>query len=101
MEVWSLIIVSAILVEAVTSAIKPLWTQSGNTVPISVLVSMIVGMVISLAGNLDIPGILGLQIEWPILPQLLSGIIISRGSNFVYDLISQVSGKAKQGEQAE
>lgn len=99
LQVWSLIIISAILVESVTNALKPIWDESRRTLSVSGMVSLTVGMIIALAANLNLFEAFGLEMGWPVLPQLFTGIIISRGANYVYDLLAQVQSKSnKQAE---
>jgi len=41
-------------------------------------------------------------INVPVVPQLITGILISRGANYVYDIISQIKNSvAKQTSQGE
>lgn len=91
---------SAILVESITNALKPIWDETKRGISYTAVVPLMVGVIIALAADLDLFGIFGLDITWPLVPQMLTGIVISRGANFVYDLISRVQnggGSASSG----
>ena len=95
MEHWSMMVIAAILVEAVTNALKPIWDASKRKVDCCNIVPLVIGMVIAFAANLDIMGTAGIAIGWPVLPQLITGIIISRGANYVYDIVHKISTAEK------
>lgn len=49
------------------------------------------GILVSIAYQLDFLGILGLVSIVPFLGNVLTGILISRGSNYLFDLIGKVT----------
>ena len=93
MQTLELIIVSAILAESVVNALKPLWDEQKRTVSYGALASLAIGLIIAFASQLDIAGMLGLNLSWPFLGYAFSGIIISRGANYVYDIINGLQAK--------
>ena len=54
------------------------------------LLSIILGILISIAYEIDIPKHLNLHSRIPYLSNVLTGILISRGSNYIYDLITKI-----------
>jgi hypothetical protein len=48
-----------------------------------------VGMALSVLYQADLLAIVGLSSPWPIAGQLLTGLIIGRGANFVHDFASR------------
>ena len=52
--------------------------------------SIIFGIVISIAYEIDIPKYLNLNSRIPYLSNILTGILISRGSNYIYDLMTKI-----------
>ena len=56
----------------------------------AMFLSIIFGIVISIAYEIDIPKYLNLNSRIPYLSNILTGIIISRGSNYIYDLITKI-----------
>lgn len=54
------------------------------------LLSIIFGVFISIAYEIDIPKYHELSSRIPYLSNIITGILISRGSNYIYDLISKL-----------
>lgn len=92
MEYMQLVII-AILVEAVWENIKMIW-QKGK-LSIDVIGSLIFGILICLLANANIFPIVGISIKIPVIGSILTGIIVSRGANFVHDLFSKLKGGIK------
>lgn len=82
------IIIASVLAEAVWETAKPIWDK-GKLNPDRVGALMI-GIVVAVAAGVDLCSALGLQIAYPIVGQVLTGILISRGANFVHDLLKGV-----------
>lgn len=57
--------------------------------------SLLFGVLVAVAYGMDVPAIAGLRTGVPYLGCVLTGILISRGSNYVFDLIQAV-GAAKE-----
>lgn len=95
MDTIGLIIVTATFVEAIVNIVKMIWDKEKRSISYSVLLSLAIGIVIALSTNLDILGAFGVVIEWKILPQVISGVIISRGANYVYDLVGKLTSQSK------
>lgn len=58
-----------------------------------------VGIVVAVAGNIDIFEYLGAQLSIKFLGPILTGILISRGSNFIHDLLGSVSSMYQRNKQ--
>jgi hypothetical protein len=102
MEAFMGIIFGAVLVEAVVTALKPVWDPDKRKVSLGALVSLIVGLGIAFAAGMDLCSAAGVPIQVPVVPQLITGILISRGANYVYDILSQIKNSvAKQTSQGE
>ena len=54
------------------------------------LLSIVLGILISIAYEIDIPKYLNLHSRIPYLSNILTGILISRGSNYIYDLMTKI-----------
>lgn len=52
--------------------------------------SIIFGIFISISYEIDIPKYLNLNSRIPYLSNILTGILISRGSNYTYDLMTKI-----------
>lgn len=83
------LLILAILVESVWESLKMIW-QDGK-VSVDRIGALIVGLVISFASKFDILQFLNINSVIPYLGIILSGILISRGSNFVHDLINKIN----------
>ena len=85
------LIIVAILVESVWENIKMIW-QSGKF-SINMLGSLIVCILLCVLVKIDICPIVGLNIAVPIIGSIFTGIIVSRGANFVNDLLKRLKGE--------
>lgn len=77
-----------ILAEAVWENLKMIW-QDGK-VSIDRIGALIVSIVISMATQLDVFAILNFGISIPFVGSFLTGILISRGANFIHDLLNKI-----------
>ena len=89
MEYAQLVIV-AILIEAVWENIKMVW-QNGKF-SIDKIGSLVISILICILAKIDIFPIVNLSIMVPVIGSILTGIIVSRGANFVHDLFNKISG---------
>jgi len=107
MEAIMMIFLGAILVEAIVSALKPIYDPEKRTIAWGQVVSLFVAWGVAFAAGLNLPAAVGVQIGWPVVPELITGILISRGANYVYDILSQIKNSVKKqtsqgtGEKAE
>ena len=53
--------------------------------------SLILGIIVALAYKLDLPSYFNLKSEIPYIGRILTGILLSRCSNYVFDLITKIS----------
>lgn len=87
------IIMLALFLEAIVSAIKPLWKDSGKGLTVTEIVSIVIGVVLAVALRIDLFSVLvELEIRWSgptwinYVFYVMSGVAIGRGPSFVYDL---------------
>lgn len=90
MEIASLVIV-AILVEAIWENLK--MTYKEGAFSISMLGALLLGILVCILTKLDIFEIVGIEISIKIIGYILTGIIVSRGANFVNDLFKKLRGE--------
>lgn len=90
MEYAQLIIV-AILVEAIWENLKMIWEE--GKLSINRCGSLILAILICILGNIDIFPIVGITLNVPIIGAGVTGIIVSRGANFVNDLFTKLNSK--------
>ena len=89
MEITTLIIV-AILVEAIWENIKTIWDGKLNVNRIG---SIVLAILICILTKLDLFAIVGIYLSVPVIAYILTGIIVSRGANFVNDLFGRIRGE--------
>lgn len=89
------LVIVAILVEAIWENCKMIW-QKGKF-SISMLGSLIVSVLICILTGVDIFPIVGLDIAVPIVGSVLTGIVVSRGANFVSELFAKLKGGTSNG----
>lgn len=53
--------------------------------------SISLGIIVALAYNLDLPEYFNIKSRIPFLGCVLTGILISRGSNYTFDLLSKIT----------
>ena len=84
----SKIIIMAILVEGIITYINEFFVN--NLTPWQLVLSLILGIFVSLVYKLDLLKCLHVESEVPYVGSVLTGILISRGSNYLYDLVSKL-----------
>ena len=89
MEYAQLVIV-AILIEAIWENIKMIW-QNGKF-SIDKIGSLVISILICILAKIDIFPIVNVSISVPVIGSIFTGIIVSRGANFVHDLFNKISG---------
>ena len=90
MDYAQLIIIS-ILVEAICENLKMLYDKS--KINVNMIGSLILGMLVCVLAQIDIFEIVGINLIVPLIGSLLTGIIVSRGANFVNDLFKKLKGE--------
>ena len=91
MEKLIMLVVVAIIAESVWETLKMTW-QDGK-VKVDRVGALVVSMLIVFGTRLDILALLGIETVIPFLGVILTGILISRGSNFIHDLLVRLSNK--------
>ena len=89
MEYMQLVVI-AILIEAIWENIKMIW-QNGK-VSIDMIGSLIISILVCILTKADIFPMVDVNISVPVIGSILTGIIVSRGANFVHDLFNKISG---------
>lgn len=83
------IVAFAILIEAIITYFNEFYVQ-GN-ICWQMIFSLILGIVVAVAYKIDLPAYFNLKSEIPYIGCILTGILISRGSNYVFDLLEKLS----------
>lgn len=88
METFGLILFLVVLVEGLVE-------HFGAPVPSTFkpYLAALLGVVLCVAYGADLPAALGYAALVPYIGQVLTGVMISRGSNYINDLIARVRGR--------
>ena len=90
MDVLSIFTI-AFLVEAVWESLKLVWDKGKFC--IDCIGSLIVGVVVAITAKIDIFELQGISLSIPVIGYILTGILLSRGSNFIHDLYNKINSK--------
>jgi hypothetical protein len=93
MQALAIIIIAALLAEAVWETGKMVWQQ--DKISVDRVGALLVGILFAVGAGLDLCVALGICFVWPIIGQVLTGVLLSRGANFVHDLLKTVETTAK------
>lgn len=85
------IITIALLVEAVWETLKMVW-QEGK-ININTIGALIVGIAVSILAKIDIFAMQDINLSIPLIGWALTGILMSRGANFIHDLFNKLGEK--------
>lgn len=83
------IIILALIGEAVWETLKMTWQQ--GKVSVDRIGALILGILLAVGTGLDLMAMVGVPVNIPLVGMILTGILISRGANFVHDLLNSVN----------
>lgn len=75
--------------------VEYIFAQYETMKPYLKYVALAGGILIAVFYNIDIPAMLGITSKYTLVNQILSGLMLGRGSNYVNDAISGIRGLAK------
>lgn len=78
----------AVLIEAIITYFNQFFVQESFCW--EMLFSIILGVTIAVAYKLDLPAYFNLTSEIPYVGCILTGILLSRGSNYIFDLLDKL-----------
>lgn len=83
------LLVLATIGEAVWETLKLFW-QNGK-VNTDRLGALAVGELLSIGTGLDLLNLVGIPMKIPFVGVILTGLLISRGANFIHDILSSIN----------
>ena len=92
MEMYTIIVMS-ILIEAVITYTKTLVIE--KNIQWQIIAAVVLSVAVCLLYGLDIPALVGIKSPVPYVGSVITGILVSRGSNYIYDLIKTLTSKKK------
>lgn len=85
------IITIALLVEAIWETLKMIWKE--GKININTIGALVVGILVSILAEIDIFTMQGINLSVPVIGWILTGILLSRGANFIHDLFNKIGDK--------
>lgn len=82
------ILAIAFITEAIWETIKLAKQPKG--INIDVIGSMVIGIIVAITAKIDIFEVTGAPLDIPILGSVLTGLLLSRGSNFIHDILGSM-----------
>lgn len=79
----------AILIESLITYYKEFFAK--GCFSWEMLASLVLGIIVAIAYGLDLPAYFNLNSHIPYLGNILTGILLSRGSNYIFDLLGKLS----------
>lgn len=89
MKEISIIFVLAILIEALVDALTEALSKEGLNKKKAM--TLAVGVVMAIVFNGDLTAYLGLHTDIPFVGCIVTGIILSRGSNYLHDFVKKIT----------
>jgi len=90
------ILCAAVIVEALITYIKTFIVD--GKFQWQLLVAIALGVLVAIAYKLDLLALVGMVSNIPYIGYVLTGVLISRGSNYVFDLVKLISELAKKNK---
>ncbi len=82
------LVVLALIGEAVWETLKMVWQQ--GKLSVDRIGALAVGLLLALGAQLDLFALVSIPISIPFVGMVLTGVLISRGANFVHDLLKKI-----------
>lgn len=84
------LVLMAIVIEGVITYIKEIFVD--KNVMWQQVLGIVLGIVVAIGYNADLFALFGLTSTIPLLGCVLTGVLLSRGSNYIFDLVKQLQG---------
>ena len=85
----SKMVMAAVLVEGIITYFNEFFV-SGDA-PWQMIFSLALGIIVAVAYKFDLPKYLNMEANIPHVGCILTGILISRGANYIYDLLTKIT----------
>lgn len=79
----------AVLIEGIITYVGQFIVDGSFSV--KMLASIVLGIIIAISYDLDIPLHFNLKPKIPFIGNIVTGILLSRGSNYIFDLLSNIT----------
>lgn len=89
MDMFIGMIMLAIVVEGMITYFKTL-VMNGK-LQWQIITSIVLGVLLTVAYNVDLLSVVGFTSQVPFVGSVVTGVLISRGSNYIFDLVGQLT----------
>nr|WP_319489432.1 hypothetical protein [uncultured Caproiciproducens sp.] len=86
----------AVIVEGVITYINEFFVK--GVLKWEMIFSILLGVFVAVAYGVDMLALVGLKTSIPFIGSILTGILISRGSNYVFDLVKTLTAAKETGK---
>ena len=88
MEQFAKILMMSFVTVSIYDIIKSFYKD--NKIDVNSIVTAVLGIILAVASGLDAFALAGIDFKFAIIGQVLTGLVISKGSNYVYDFITKI-----------
>lgn len=88
MEQFAKILMMSFVTVSIYDIIKSFYKD--NKIDVNSIVTAVLGIILAIASGLDAFALAGIDFKFAIIGQVLTGLVISKGSNYVYDFITKI-----------
>lgn len=96
MEQFFGIILMAIVIEGIVTYVKEIVVD--KHISWQELTAVLLGVLVAIGYNTDLFAIFNMQSSIPYLGQILTGLLLARGSNYVFELLKKIQGYKNPAE---
>ena len=98
MEKLGLLLMMAVLVEALTEYVKNLVRMTDRKAVITQMCALVFGILLCIGLRADMFALLGIPFRIPVVGCVLTGVFASRGANYMNDLVDRLTGKTESSK---
>lgn len=98
MDNFTAIIAISVVVEGLVSYAKMLVVD--RKIEWQIVVAVALGVIFAIAYGIDVFALLGMESIIPYFGSVMSGILMSRGANYIFDMFKTIRNHSKQTEPA-
>lgn len=85
---YAQLIIIAVLIEAIWENLKMVYDK--EKINVNMIGSLLLSIIVCVLAQINIFEIVGISLIYPVVGYILTGIICSRGANFINDLFSKL-----------
>ena len=87
------ILVVATIIEALVQVLKPVYDREKGWNR-DLILALFISMLVCALTKADVVAYLGMPFSVPYVGSIMTGVLVSRGTNFIHDLLTSIQGMA-------